>query len=285
MQRLTRLLTLMLSSFLLFYAWPVAAQSANAKTPTIQDNSFLIEEAYNQEPGVVQHINTFTRSWDSHDWVYSFTQEWPFFGQKHQLSYTIPLQRLSTAQGIARGVGDMALNYRYQLIGNGETRVAIAPRLSVLLPTGDEKRGLGMGGTGVQFNLPVSVVLSEQLVAHANAGLTYVPAARNAAGAKAAVRGFNLGQSFIWLAHPCFNLMFETVWNRTESVVGPDQREHADAVLLNPGLRWAHNLARGLQIVPGISVPIGVGPSHGDVGLLLYLSFEHPFKTQKNKTP
>ena len=30
-------------------------------TPPIADNSFLIEEAYNQDPGVVQHISTFSR--------------------------------------------------------------------------------------------------------------------------------------------------------------------------------------------------------------------------------
>jgi hypothetical protein len=30
--------------------------------------------------------------------------------------------------------------------------------------------------------------------------------------------------------------------------------------------------------VPGVAVPIGLGPSHGDRSLLLYLSFEHPFR-------
>ena len=35
--------------------WPLAAQAQ------IADNSFLVEEAYNQEPGVVQHINTLMR--------------------------------------------------------------------------------------------------------------------------------------------------------------------------------------------------------------------------------
>ena len=40
-------------------------------------------------------------------------------------------------------------------------------------------------------------------------------------------------------------------------------------------MRWAHNLKSGLQIVPGIAVPIGIGPSSGDTGVLLYLSFEH----------
>ena len=45
--------------------------------PGIQDNNFLIEEAYNQEEGVVQHISTFSRMWNSQDWSYTFTQEWP----------------------------------------------------------------------------------------------------------------------------------------------------------------------------------------------------------------
>ena len=39
---------------------PLAAQEASSTQP-IADNSFLIEEAYNQEAGVVQHISTFSR--------------------------------------------------------------------------------------------------------------------------------------------------------------------------------------------------------------------------------
>ena len=38
---------------------PLAAQDAPGEAP-ISDNSFLIEEAYNQEPGVVQHISNFS---------------------------------------------------------------------------------------------------------------------------------------------------------------------------------------------------------------------------------
>lgn len=59
-----------------------------AVEPGIQDNSFLVEEAYNQNFGVVQHISSFTRFWDSKDWNYSFTQEWPVPGdERHQLSW------------------------------------------------------------------------------------------------------------------------------------------------------------------------------------------------------
>lgn len=39
----------------------VLTTTGQGSSAPIQDNSFLIEEAYNQEFGVVQHINTFTR--------------------------------------------------------------------------------------------------------------------------------------------------------------------------------------------------------------------------------
>src|ERR1044071_2201959 len=69
-----------------------AADTASGQ-PGIQDTSFLMEEAYNQEFGVVQHISGFTRLWDSKDWAYTFTQEWPVPGDpRHQFSYTLPFQ-------------------------------------------------------------------------------------------------------------------------------------------------------------------------------------------------
>jgi hypothetical protein len=48
--------------------------------------------------------------------------------------------------------------------------------------------------------------------------------------------------------------------------------------LLSPGIRWAYNFKNGLQIVPGVAVPFGVGPSSGEKGVFLYLSFEHPYR-------
>ena len=36
--------------------------------------------------------------------------------------------------------------------------------------------------------------------------------------------GYNVGQSFIWLAKPNFNVMLETVLNDFSSVVGPGRR-------------------------------------------------------------
>lgn len=250
--------------------------------PGIQDNSFLIEEAYNQEEGVVQHISGFTRLWPSGTWGYAFTQEWPLGKHpRHQLSYTIPV--VSPGDPVGAGIGDVALNYRYQWVGNGSAKVAFAPRLTLLVPSGDSRQGRGTGGAGVQINLPLSVVVSRKLVTHWNAGTTMVPAARNSAGDRAATYGYNLGQSFIWRIHPRFNAMVETAWTGSEVVVAPGRTARSHSLLVSPGIRWAHNFRSGLQIVPGIAVPIGVGPSRGEKGIFLYLSFEHPFGKEKVK--
>src|SRR3982750_1453433 len=122
---------------------PLAAQPP-APAPRIEDNSFLPEEAYNQEPRVVQHISVLdVLARGGVGWSYSFTQEWPLFGQTHQLSYTIPVTHGEGAAGT--GLDDVALNYRYQLVGSGETRVAVAPRVSAILPTGNPDRDRGAG--------------------------------------------------------------------------------------------------------------------------------------------
>ena len=115
--------------------------AAIAAEPGIQDNSFLVEEAYNQEFGVVQHISSFTRFWDSKDWNYSFTQEWPVPGnERHQLSYTLVALHSGAFPDSGAGIGDVVLNYRYQLVGSGDTRTAFSPRLSLIFPAGDSSR-------------------------------------------------------------------------------------------------------------------------------------------------
>jgi hypothetical protein len=270
------------SLFFLFVCVALAAQdspSGAAKQPGIQDNSFLMEEAYNQEFGVVQHISGFIRFWNSKDWAYTFTQEWPVPGDpRHQFSYTLPFQHAGDFSRSGSGIGDVLLNYRYQVAGNGESRVAFAPRLSLILPTGDTAAGRGSGGFGLQTNVAASVFVLPKLVTHWNLGATFIPHAKDSAGDRASSAGYNLGQSFIWLAHRRFNVMLETVFFSTQQVIGHDKVEWDRALYLNPGFRWAYNFSNGLQIVPGVAVPIGVGPSAGEKAILLYLSFEHPFR-------
>ena len=243
-----------------------------AEAGPIQDNSFLIEEAYNQEPGVVQHIGTWSRARGG-DLAYGFTQEWPAPGLAHQLSVTLP----GLGTGGRQGLGDAALNYRYQLVGSGEERWAVAPRFSLLLPTGDRRDGRGSGHAGFQVNLPVSALLSDRFAAHTNLGATHTPRARDAAGDEADLTSWSLGQSLVWLAAPRFNVLLELVYTGGREIAGPGRTRASDSFLVSPGVRWSWDFASGLQIVPGIAFPIGAGPSSGERSVLLYLSFEHPF--------
>jgi hypothetical protein len=267
----------MLRFFAVALALPtIAAAQGGVPAGPIADNSFLIEEAYNQERGVVQHISVFQRLWDSGLWAYNFTQEWPLWSQRHQLSFTVPLQRVEQTSGSDIGLGDVAINYRFQLAGTA-TRVSVSPRVSLVIPTGNDERGFGAGAAGVQLNLPVSVTVLPRLVAHLNAGAGHTPRARNTAGERAGVTTWSAGASAIWLLHPNMNLVVETVWGRAQSVIGPDQTVATETWVVNPGVRWALNFRNGLQIVPGLAFPLGVGPSAGEHSLLLYVSFEHPF--------
>jgi hypothetical protein len=240
---------------LTLHAAPVLAQQSSSEP--ISDNSFLLEEAYNQEPGVVQHIGNFARPEGGDAWAFAFTQEWPLKGMRHQLSYMVPVTH--TAGG-GTGLGDIGINYRYQLRGEEGGPLAVAPRLTALLPTGSEGRGRGSGSLGLQTNLPVSYTLGSSVATHWNAGFTVVPESAPT---------YSLGASAIWLLRPAFNLLVEAVWFTTAG---------EEIAFLNPGVRWAHDFASGLQVVPGVAYTVGLGPSSGDDGLFLYLSFEHPFR-------
>jgi hypothetical protein len=254
-------------AFLCSAASPLAGQ--------IQDNSFLIEEAYNQESGVVQHISTFERA-DGGDWAYNFTQEWPLGGIRHQLSYTIPVENL---EGLGTGLGDVALNYRYQLVGNPGARTVAAPRLSILLPTGDEEKGRGEGAVGFQVNLPLTLVLSNQLVTHWNAGVTVTPSVPVPLGGTSTTHSFKFGGSVVWLFRPSVNFLLETVLDDSDVVLADGRLVDQTGWVLNPGVRWAFDLG-DLQIVPGLAYTIGLGEGPDENALFLYLSFEHPFKRQ-----
>jgi hypothetical protein len=253
------------------------ASKPDSSPPIVQDNSFLMEEAYNQEKGIVQHINAFRAQRGSSDFDYSFTQEWPIGGQTHQLSYDLPVVRSARETGI----GDVRINYRYQLVGSGETRVAVSPRLSVTFPTGDWKKGRGSGAAGIETMLPVSYVLSKLFTTHSNVGLALTPSARNAAGARADSYALTLGQSLVMTVHPNIQPLVEAVYTREQDVAGENSTAWRDDFVISPGVRVAFNFASGLQIVPGFAIPIGIGPSSGDHGMFFYLSFEHPFTDKR----
>ncbi len=260
---------------------PVEASENGPTTPSkpdlpIQDNSFLVEEAYNQEDGVIQHIS-FVQFLNSGDVIYTQTDEWPLRSLKHQLSVTASVNESGSYRQYGPGWGDTAINYRYQLVGSGETRLAIAPRLSMLLPTGNSEAGRGYGGWGLQTNLPISLQPNRYLVTHWNAGVTWIPSAQDAQNQHAALLNPNLAQSTVWLVKPRFNALCEVVWTSNATVIASGRTTRQQALFVSPGVRWAYNFKSGLQIVPGVGLPIGLMGATGQRGAIFYLSFEHPF--------
>ncbi len=254
----------------------LAAGARLAAQEPLQDNSFLMEEAYNQDAGVVQHISSFSRAAGGSDWVYSFTQEWPLGGMRHQVSYTLLVEH--HAAFTTTGFGDALVNYRYQLVGTSTTdRLLLAPRVSVLLPTGSAAAGRGSGALGVQVNVPLTFMAAPSLATHWNAGVTVIPSARNHDLARATTVTPNLGVSAVWLPRPLFNPLVELVWYRNQDVVGPRQTVASEEAYLNPGLRVGFNLPGKLQITVGASYSIGITSTSRDA-LFTYLSFEHPFR-------
>lgn len=250
-------------------AAPAAAQEAPAK---IRDNLFLLEEAYNQEPGVVQHIQSTVWNPRLRTWTYGVTDEWPAPSDLHQLSLTVPA---SGAAGSSSQLGDVLLNYRLQAVGaGGAGRLAVAPRLSLVLPT---QRARGSRGVlGLQFNLPVSIELNDRFVAHLNAGGTLTPGSHAAGGQQVTTFDSAVGGALVWLAAPRLNAVLE-VLHATSDILHDDGRRQREGTLtLNPGLRWAMNFRSGLQVVPGVSVPIQFPAGGGRYSLLAYLSLEHP---------
>jgi hypothetical protein len=242
----------------------------------LADNSFLLEEAYNQEAGVVQHISLYGRGLAGDGdgtWAYGFTQEWPAPDQRHQLGFTAAL--LDTPRDGGARIGDLLLNYRYQWKA-GE-RLAVAPRLSLIVATGDPEKGTGSGSAGVQLNLPVSIELGRRWVAHSNVGATWLEKAESESGDRAEAFLWNLGQSLIFRARPKLDVLFEAIWLRTDEVIAAGRTENGGEGFVAAGVRWAHDFDSGLQIVPGVAYSFGFDDADGEEQVLVYLSFEHPF--------
>jgi hypothetical protein len=250
---------------------PAAAQEDPRPAAGLQDNSFLIEEAYNQERGTAQHVLQMRRQ--GRDWFLGFTQEWALGNQLHQLSYTLPYAWLNpwlrSGGQRAAGPGDAMFDYRYQLLFETAALPAVAPRLSLIVPTGRAATGLGEGSAGLQFNLPVSKIVADRVTLHFNAGMTSYFDVRGRQPTS-----FNVGGSAVYAFTRDFTLALETLaeWNATVTETRTIQRDFS--VTVSTGLRYAFNLEAG-QLVVGAAVPVRLSQDRPSYGLIGYLSFEH----------
>jgi hypothetical protein len=245
------------------------AQPSDSSRPwEITDNSFLVEEAFNQEARVFQNIFTWTRNTDG-GWIAGFTQEWPAPSMRHQLSYSLTFSDSSGRDAF----GATLINYRYQLWEESPGRPAFSPRVSLVVPTGppdtiDDSPGL-------QFNLPFSKQRGD-LYFHGNAGLTWLTGVPEVGSDNTVnLTTPTLAGSIIWRTWPMLNLMFESVVLFQEQVE-ESGTERITNVILNPGFRRGWNIGEQ-QVVLGFSVPLTFADGDNSTAFLIYASYELPF--------
>ena len=258
----------------LLSAAAASAQTAPAPPPPdpsewkITDNSFLVEEAFNQDPGIVQNIFGFQRfSGDS--WQFTFTQEWPAPSMRHQLSYTIPVQALNGSTG----VGDVLINYRLQVLEEGPGHPAFSPRVSVILPSGDND--VAAGSHGVQVNLPFSKRRGDWYF-HWNGGFTW-----QRFGDGPALFSPSAAGSVIYRARQMLNLMLESVVVGQAAPADPASgalTQRIVATTVSPGVRGGWNVTDDKQIIIGAAVPFTRFSGQTTRSLFLYFSYEGPVK-------
>lgn len=258
--------SLAIAALICSVAAPARAQATrDASRPfEITDNSFLVEEAFNQEAGIFQNILLVQRP-NANEWSFEFTQEWPLGGQRHQLSYTVPLEAVKEpgADSYDFGRGTIGLNYRLQLTAESAGRPAVSPRVSFLIPDFPESDAQ----FGIQMNLPVSKQFNDFYL-HANAGYTVEGISSEAGSSgRASAAG-----SVIYRALPMVHLMVESVFRANEY-------DSAHSVLISPGFRAGKNFGNK-QLVFGAAVPLGLLENDESSALLAYISYELPFTKQ-----
>jgi DtxR family Mn-dependent transcriptional regulator len=248
---------------------PAPQPSSSSRPFEITDNSFFVEEAFNQEANIFQNIFGFMRIGGG--WQAAFTQEWPIGDETHQLSYTAPF---SGGDG-SNGLGDVLLNYRFQALQESASRPAFAPRVSLILPTGDEDEGLGSGSLGLQVNLPFSQQV-EDVYFHWNGGLTWFSGVNAGEGDVSLITPHVAG-SAIWRARPMVHLMIEGVLDWPQVVSGPLTTSRETRFTISPGVRAGWNFG-DRQFVLGLAMPAVLAEGDSDAGVFGYVSYELPFR-------
>lgn len=265
--------------------------------PAFEDNSFLFDEAINQEKGIMQYVSSlYFDNVNGGNLIFGFTNEIPLVGERHQLNYTINyhLDRLTPANGHTNGFGDLSIGYHYKASGKRNWIMAI-PGISLIIPTGNAQEGRGIGGMGARAGISFTKRLSHKWVTHYTLGYTFIAQADRYSypmgGQPVLAYEKNLqyagvGGGVTWYVSRKKVLFAELISNFITDIRGDGSLLRRNLATINPGFRFAID-ANNIQIVPGISTPIVLADgAFSRLGIFFYLSIETeylPFTRQKHR--
>jgi hypothetical protein len=251
--------------------------------PRIEDNSMFLEEAFNQEKGIIQHINNLVvPSTEEDEMEYSYSEE-IHITRRSQFSFSlhIPIERSIGNTETASGLGDTYFSYRYTIMDKYDP-VMIIPRITLIVPTGDAQQSLGDGAWGSQLAVAVTKRLHRKLVTHFNVSYTLLSGAERYfydESVLVAHRTRNLSQksigvSGVYLAGKSINFFVEALATRDEDISSNGKIVAETSFVLNPAFRFGFDIGSA-QIVPGFGLPFFFQQDERQsTGLFFYLSLE-----------
>jgi hypothetical protein len=231
---------------------------------SIEDNSFLVEEAFNQSPGVIQYtvINQVNRGIAE----LNLECEMPLKGEFHQLSVSIPAKVFQSTVGIE----DIMISYRPLLLDRHRWAM-VTPRVSVILPTGKVSRGFGDGSWGIECNVALTKQLSRRLISHVNVGSSSSFKKMQEQLHQNRLHYESAGTSLIFAAAKGLDLMAEVT---TSNVKLDSNAASTWNFIGNPGFRFCLKMNQFL-VVPGMSAPFTLLSGRATVSeVLIYISIE-----------
>lgn len=233
----------------------------------IEDNSFLLEEAYNQEIGVYQFIQNYQTFGKSGRYKYSFQNEIPITNETQQFSYEFRYERAEDERHGA--VNDPVINYRIQPYS--KDGVMFADRFGLIIPLGRVEKDAGNGVWGLEFMHAGSIELNDSFQTHFNIGVNYLPHAKfEDTNNRKSITNLILGSSLVHHWKDNLNFLMEALY---------ESEDQDDPQLsLSPGMRWSFDFEwNDTQMVHGISFPIEVLNDSTEKSVFFYFSMEPSF--------
>ncbi len=233
----------------------------------IEDNSFLLEEAFNQPPGVYQFIQTFQSDLSRGKDFLATEGEAPLGSTTHQASYQVSDTKY-TPEGVVNG--DLTLNYRWQPWNDGKNMWA--NRFGLILPK-------EMDDVGYLWMQAWTFTLGEKWMHHWNLGLNTTPNAKFSGPKRKALNGTTLGTSFIYMWKENANFLMEALWENQDQFTKVGEVRRQSYLSLSPGMRFELKVKgwERTQIVPGLAFPFTYHASKMATGVFIHLSLEPNF--------
>ena len=223
----------------------LASVPVSAEAPP--DDLILLDEGFLPEEGFSQQLRLVSCP-SSQQWISTVAGEWfngsSFFGAT--LSF-------NTDSG-GTATGDLRIDYR-RSVASSESW-GIAPRLSLVLA---EARIDQWRDASAEVNVPLSMIVSDRLVAHWNAGLAHTVSGPSSLSVQ-------LGTGASLTVRPSLVLTTELLWSRTTK----PGSEAEESLLLNPILQFELPTS-GAAVTPAIAFPVEW--SDGDTTVSVLLGF------------